>query len=108
LTVAAGANVTHRQSLCGTLCCPGIDRILARTIGTQCLLHEHRQYLRRRIQPFTMLWKVLLGLPEQFRTGEHIEEIHCRMLLGMLGDLLATLLRLQLGSTIHVGWFLYR
>jgi hypothetical protein len=90
--IRCGVNAVCTQSFRHTLRGPAVDRLLARAILVQRLLHEHRQSHRRRIQPLAVFGQVQLGLLQQFRARQHVEETHRLDLSSSTANALAVLL----------------
>jgi hypothetical protein len=66
---------------------------LARAVGLQRLLDEHRQYNRWRVEPFPMLWQMRLGHFQKQGPSKHVEKIHGMSVSNALADPFAMLLK---------------
>nr|ACN62951.1 putative IS4 family transposase [Diaphorobacter sp. PCA039] len=102
--VSAGANAARAQTIGCALRCPAVDRLLARAIGLQHLTHEHGQRNRGRIEPLAMLRQQRFGCRQQFRAGQHVEELHRRGCPCPASDPASTLMQSASCITIHGGW----
>ena len=102
--VATRARARGPESFGHALSDPAIDGSLARAVLRQGLLQEHRQRHRRRILSLPVLRQQRLGLLQQLRPGEHVEEVHRLKALCLHPNARLTLLRLKSGTTISQGW----
>ncbi len=107
--IGPGMRAAWRQTARQPLHRRVVHRLLAGSIGVECLRQKHRQCLGRRKQPLPMLGQQRLDFVEQVRPGQQIEKrmsvAHSRLSTNLLSNL--TLLpRTRFEFRMHLGWLL--